>query len=236
VSIELTPRDFSVFNYLNEHQVLLEPQISWFVLNGHRAVMRDRLRKLYYLDYLHCWRAQYQMPWAARIAKPTVYSLTERSRQCLPDNQGSPQIICEKIEEHHLALANLRMLLLQAAQNNEISFVWQSQKAGNDLFGVDAVFALRLQDQQYSFGIINQPRDLSDLKARVRASLYSAKIDRCLIVTNESAQRELVERHLSFDQLGRNCIFATHKEIYKNGLRGLILSGTNSSISSHFGN
>jgi hypothetical protein len=234
VSIELTPRDFSVFNYLNEHQVLLEPHISWFVLNGHRAVMRDRLRKLYYLDYLDCWRAQYQMPWAARIAKPTVYSLTERSRQYLPENQASAQITCEKIEEHHLALANLRMLLLQAAQNQEIRCAWQSRKTGTDLFGLDAVFALHSQDHQYSFGVINQPRDLSVLTARVRASLNSAKIDRFLIVTDEPAQTELIERHLSNDQLARNCIFATHKEIYKNGVRGLI--GTASSISSHFGN
>jgi hypothetical protein len=168
------------------------------------------------------------MPWGARIVKPTVYSLTELSRQYLPDNQVSSQIICEKFEEHHLALANLRMMLLQAAQNEEIRFVWQSQKAGTDLFGLDAIFSLHLPEQQYSFGIINQPKDLSILTARVHASLNSAKIDRCLIVTNESAQRELVERHLSHDRFARNCIFATHKEIYKNGARGLIFAGTES--------
>jgi len=52
MAIQLNDRDHLIFNLIDEHQVLLEKHISWFISGEDKPVLiRDRLRKLFYLDY-----------------------------------------------------------------------------------------------------------------------------------------------------------------------------------------
>ena len=55
MAIQLNSRDELIFKLLEEHEVLLEKHISYFIADDAKPVLiRDRLRKLFYLDYLIC--------------------------------------------------------------------------------------------------------------------------------------------------------------------------------------
>src|SRR6185437_6150778 len=76
MAIQLNERDYQIFKLLDEHQVLLEKHILWFVAADDKPVLiRDRLRKLFYLDYLICQRHDNKLPWWTTPTKPLVYML-----------------------------------------------------------------------------------------------------------------------------------------------------------------
>ena len=81
MAIQLNERDYLIFKLLAEHNVLLEKHIAWFISQEDKPVLiRDRLRKLFYLDYLLCQRYDNKLPWWTTPTKPLVYMLTPLAR------------------------------------------------------------------------------------------------------------------------------------------------------------
>src|ERR1700682_2755753 len=84
MAIQLNERDHLIFKLISEHQVLLEKHIAWFISCDDKPVLiRDRLRKLFYLDYLLCERHGGKLPWWTTPTTPLVYMLSPMSRQLL---------------------------------------------------------------------------------------------------------------------------------------------------------
>ena len=58
--------------------MLLEKHIAWFISCDEKPVLiRDRLRKLFYLDYLLCERHGGKLPWWTTPTKPLVHALAD---------------------------------------------------------------------------------------------------------------------------------------------------------------
>ena len=84
MAIQLNERDHLIFKYVEEHQVLLEKHIAWFISVDQKPVLiRDRLRKLFYLDYLLCQRHKNTLPWWTTPTKPLVYTLAPLTRSLI---------------------------------------------------------------------------------------------------------------------------------------------------------
>ena len=71
MAIQLNNRDFEIFKLLREHSVLLEKHLAWLLAQeGKPVLIRDRLRKLFYLDYIKCQRHEGKLSWWTTPTKP----------------------------------------------------------------------------------------------------------------------------------------------------------------------
>src|SRR5277367_6100690 len=122
MAIQLNDRDHLIFKMIDEHQVLLEKHISWFIASDDKPVLiRDRLRKLFYLDYLLCERHRDTLPWWTTPTKPLVYTLSPMTRDLIGVNQEDTDLTESVIQRHLLEIANLRMLYLLAQKEGLIA-------------------------------------------------------------------------------------------------------------------
>src|SRR5580693_4875093 len=122
MAIQLNDRDHLIFKLIEEHQVLLEKHISWFIAPDDKPVLiRDRLRKLFYLDYLLCQRHSTKLPWWTTPTKPLVYMLSPMSKNISGTEEENLDLLDSSVQRHLLEVANIKMLALMAQQAGEIN-------------------------------------------------------------------------------------------------------------------
>src|SRR5271163_667112 len=101
MAIQLNDRDYLIFKLLAEHNVLLEKHISWFIAGEEKPVLiRDRLRKLFYLDYLLCHKPETTLPWWTTPTKPLVYMLSPISRDISGQSSEPYDLLDEEKQRH----------------------------------------------------------------------------------------------------------------------------------------
>src|SRR5271156_2633210 len=110
MAIQLSERDYLIFKLLAEHNVLLEKHIAWFIAAEDKPVLiRDRLRKLFYLDYLLCQRYDEKLPWWTTPTKPLVYKLAPLAKAMSGLKNLEGELIDNQQEQKFLEVANIRM-------------------------------------------------------------------------------------------------------------------------------
>src|SRR6516225_3720429 len=122
MAIQLNERDLLIFKLISEHQVLLEKHIAWFISGEDKPVLiRDRLRKLFYLDYLLCQRHNTKLPWWTTPTKPLVYMLSPMSKSLFAISDSGVDLLDNETQRHLLEIANIRMICLVAQRAGEIA-------------------------------------------------------------------------------------------------------------------
>lgn len=222
MAIQLNDRDQLIFTLIDEHRVLLEKHISWFISGDDKPVLiRDRLRKLFYLDYLLCHRHGTKLPWWTTPTKPLVYMLSPMSRSLTGSPEEKVDLFDANIQRHYLEVANLRMLgLMDQKEGHLKNFEWSTMKpetSDNKL--LDAKISFENNGKQFKIGIINHPESKDDLIASIDNAINSG-LGLVLIVSRDDAhQQELKKLLAQSDSINaRRCLFATHHELYREGL------------------
>ncbi len=224
MAIQLNERDHLIFKLIDEHEVLLEKHISWFISEEDKPVLiRDRLRKLFYLDYLLCHRHATKLPWWTTPTKPLVYMLSPMAKSISGISQDELDRFDAKWQRHHLEVANLRMLYLIAKNEGKISnFKWTTCKTeARKQFCLDAKVSFNCGGIAYDIGLVNNPSADEAMLKSLESSLSENGIEMVLIITrDEDAQIELQEKiaAMSDSTLAKHCFFATHQELYKKGM------------------
>src|SRR5271154_3585840 len=133
MAIQLNDRDELIFNLIEEHHVLLEKHIAWFISGEDKPVLiRDRLRKLFYLDYLLCHRHGTKLPWWTTPTKPLVYMLSPMTRSIVGCSASEIDLFDSDVQRHLLEIANLRMLHLMGVKDGQIKdFEWTTVGEGD---------------------------------------------------------------------------------------------------------
>jgi hypothetical protein len=220
MAIQLNDRDHLIFKLIDEHQVLLEKHISWFISGEDKPVLiRDRLRKLFYLDYLLCHRHGTKLPWWTTPTKPLVYMLAPMTRGLLGKGQSEIDLFDSDIQRNLLEIANLRMLHLIGVKDNQISdFEWTTAPADGSS-GLDAKVRFRAHGLENRLGIVNHPAaDVTALK-KLEASMQNEGVQSILIVSRDEAHQKAVQTVVcSSPMLSKRVFFATHHELYKIGV------------------
>jgi len=228
MAIQLNERDYLIFNLIEEHKVLLEKHISWFIASEAKPVLiRDRLRKLFYLDYLLSQKHNAKLPWWTTPTKPLVYLLAPIAKGLIDskakDNEEPVDLFDEVVQRHYLEIANIRMLCLAAKGANEIeSLHWTTcQSTAANKKTLDALITFRATGQLHKVGIINHPNCEQYLADDLAESLRLGEIDSVAIVSRDETHQEAIHKLLGAhkDQLDLNKIFlVTHHELYKSGI------------------
>jgi hypothetical protein len=221
MAIQLNDRDHMIFNLIEEHEVLLEKHIAWFISADSKPVLiRDRLRKLFYLDYLLCQRHSDTLPWWTTPTKPLVYSLSPMSRTIV-GSEDEFAMVENETRRHLLEVANLRMLFMIDEKEGRIEdLCWTTLKEHDSLA---AKVTFKHNGLRYSIGIINNPTgDAVQLAEAVHRACESADVDKVWIVSRDEESQKCVQTALKAcdteDILDGKCVFATHQHLYKAGM------------------
>lgn len=223
MAIQLNERDHLIFKYVQEHQVLLEKHIAWFISVDQKPVLiRDRLRKLFYLDYLLCQRHKNTLPWWTTPTKPLVYTLAPLTRTIISAQESDLDLSDSEVQRHLLEVANLRMLFLMDESEGLISELdWQTCVAGK-VGPVEAKVSFVRNGVTHRVGIINHPgaSDAAALAGRLASALSCDQVEAVWVVSrDEDYQMQLQQRLAAAGVLSDNCLsFATHQELYKTGM------------------
>lgn len=224
MAIQLNDRDHLIFNLINEHQVLLEKHISWFIADEKKPVLiRDRLRKLFYLDYLLCHRHGTKLPWWTTPTKPLVYLLSDVAKSATGIKIDDVDRFDAEWQRHHLEVANLRMLYLISQKNERIEkFNWTTIKADQkENCGLDGKVSFESNGIAYDIGIVNNP-DLSiESIKKLEGSLSAQGVEMILIVARDDETKKKMQEIIQSNQdstLAKYCFFSTHQKLYKKGM------------------
>ena len=229
MAIQLNERDHLIFQMIDEHHVLLEKHISWFVSQEDKPVLiRDRLRKLFYLDYLLCQRHNTKLPWWTTPTKPLVYMLSPLSKSLSGSQENELDILDDEIQRHFLEIANIRMLCLVASKSNEIEDLQWTTCKSNDVGNksLDAKISFRVNSpnnivQTCRIGIINHPINQDVLIDDLQSSFKDAAIESVAIVCRDQLHGKMVQQwlHQHNDRLPlEKILLVTHHELYKHGI------------------
>ena len=227
MAIQLNERDHLIFKLIEEHQVLLEKHISWFIASEQKPVLiRDRLRKLFYLDYLLCQRHKETLPWWTTPTKPLVYTLSPMTRNLVGAEEIDLDVDNSALQRHLLEVANLRMLFLVDESDGLISnFRWTTcsgEVGGSE--HVDAKVSFVRHGVSLQVGIINHPALQGDgVGKRVKAALAQPDIDMVWIISRDDSHQQELQKDINAtvgsDLELTGCLaFATHQELYKSGM------------------
>jgi hypothetical protein len=224
MAIQLNDRDLLIFKLISEHQVLLEKHIAWFISPEDKPVLiRDRLRKLFYLDYLLCERHNSKLPWWTTPTKPLVYMLSPMSRIISETAADSVDLFDCEIQRHFLEVANIRMVCLLAKRAGELEDLnWTTCRVDDsDKKRLDAVVTLATKEQVRKVGLINHPVCQKVEKGDLEACFASGGIDVIGIVSRDENHQESMRRQLC--QFGEDFDFTkvllvTHHNLYKSGI------------------
>ncbi len=220
MAIQLNERDHLIFKLIDEHQVLLEKHISWFISGDDKPVLiRDRLRKLFYLDYLLCHRHATKLPWWTTPTKPLVYMLAPLTRSISGLKDEEIDLFDADVQRHLLEVANLRMMHLIGVKEGDISdFTWTTCKAGPDKAKyVDATVKFKAGGTTHNFGIVNHPAANAELISNIESAI-KAGADSVLIVARDEAHQAAVQSLLTSSSVSKKVFFSTHHELYKTGI------------------
>ena len=227
MAIQLNERDHLIFKFVDEHQVLLEKHIAWFISVDQKPVLiRDRLRKLFYLDYLLCQRHKNTLPWWTTPTKPLVYTNAHLTRGLINAKDNDLDLSDADVQRHLLEVANLRMLLIMDEAEGLISELdWKTCRA--DRGGsqhVDAKVTFVRNGVTHRVGIVNHPSAQSDsLISRLEAALTDEEIDQVFIVSRDEDHQLKLQQCIA-SAVGTNSainsrlVFSTHQELYKTGM------------------
>jgi len=219
MAIQLNERDELIFSLIEEHKVLLEKHIAWFISGEQKPVLiRDRLRKLFYLDYLLCQRHPNTLPWWTTPTKPLVYTLSPMARDIVGSAEGDLDLNDSEIQRHLLEVANVRMLLLFAQRDGQISSLnWTT--CAPEASHVDAKVSFVRNGMTHHVGILNQPGADEKLAVRLHSSLMESDVDMLWLISRDEDHQQSLQRILvSSDSISRSCAFATHQDLYKSGV------------------
>jgi hypothetical protein len=219
MAIQLNDRDHLIFKLIDEHQVLLEKHISWFISGDDKPVLiRDRLRKLFYLDYLLCHRHGTKLPWWTTPTKPLVYMLSSMTRNIAGFAEDeTTDLFDANVQRHLLEVANLRMMHLIGVKEGDISaFEWTTVKG--EKTNLDAKVSFQANGKAHKLGIINHPACGPELIAQIDAAMKSDGIESVLLVSRDETHQASMQSLLSASSVGKHCVFATHHELYKAGI------------------
>ena len=231
MAIQLNERDHLIFKFIAEHKVLLEKHISWFIACDDKPVLiRDRLRKLFYLDYLLCERHRDTLPWWTTPTKPLVYMLSPMSNSLIGTSEELIDLNDCSMQRHLLEVANLRMIMLMAQKEEQISALeWKTNDRVVDTsqMDLDATVSFSRGGVSYKAGIINHSQTAEELagtttlKDKIEATFGDDGVDMVFIISRDQVRQQMVQKALS-DKLSasamNNVLFATHQEIYKAGI------------------
>jgi hypothetical protein len=236
MAIQINERDHLIFKIIDEHKVLLEKHSAWFIAPDDKPVLiRDRLRKLFYLDYLLCQRHTTKLPWWTTPTKPLVYMLSPLSKNMNGTSEDTLDLLDSTVQRHLLEVANIKMLGLIAQQAGEISnFNWLT-RAGTAQTALDAIMGFRANDRSFNIAIINHPSDKDKLLTGLDSLFTENTVDRVIIVCRDTNYQDaltnfLAEQARKFDL--SKIYFATHQELYKSSItRARYLNGYHQSAS-----
>lgn len=221
MAIQLNDRDLLIFQLIDEHRVLLEKHISWFISGEDKPVLiRDRLRKLFYLDYLLCHRHGTKLPWWTTPTKPLVYMLSGISRSAANVGEEDLDLYDSEIQRHFLEVANLRMLGLIDQKDEKLTkFSWTTVKTLTPGKAVDAFVTFTQNARTHKIAIVNHPAATTELTASVDEAIKSGA-EHVLLVSRDDAHQAALQKVIaSSGSINiKRCLFATHHEIYREGL------------------
>lgn len=216
MAIQLSDRDMTIFRFIEEHHVLLEKHIAWFISCDEKPVLiRDRLRKLFYLDYLLCQRHGGKLPWWTTPTKPLVYMLSPVARGIVRPAAGGADVDLadDEIQRHLLEVANLRMLFLMDQKSGLISdFTWQTVGGGIS-GGVSAIVSFGRNGITHKAAIVNHPSSVQMAKAA-----EATDADMIWVICRDDAHQSEMQKGLAGTPMAARTAFATHQEIYKSGI------------------
>jgi hypothetical protein len=220
MAIQLNDRDHLIFKLIDEHQVLLEKHISWFISGDDKPVLiRDRLRKLFYLDYLLCHRHGTKLPWWTTPTKPLVYMLAPLARTISGLNDEEIDLFDSDVQRHLLEVANLRMMHLIGVKEGDITdFAWTTCKTVEGTTKhLDAKVTSKISGKTHNLGIVNHPAANDALVGSIENALKTG-VESVLIVSRDEAHQLAIQKLLANSSVSKNCFFATHHELYKTGI------------------
>lgn len=221
MAIQLNDRDLLIFQLIDEHRVLLEKHISWFISGEDKPVLiRDRLRKLFYLDYLLCHRHGTKLPWWTTPTKPLVYMLSGISRSAANVGEEALDLYDSEIQRHFLEVANLRMLGLIDQKDEKLSkFTWTTVKTETPGKTVDAFVTFVQNARTHKVAVVNHAAVTTELISSIDEAIKSGA-EHVLLVSRDDAHQAALQKVVA--QSGsiniKRCLFATHHEIYREGL------------------
>ncbi|HEY9678118.1 MAG TPA: hypothetical protein V6C76_08910 [Drouetiella sp.] len=221
MAIQLNDRDHLIFKLVDEHQVLLEKHISWFISGDDKPVLiRDRLRKLFYLDYLLCHRHATKLPWWTTPTKPLVYMLAPLARTTSGlKEEPTVDLFDSDVQRHLLEVANLRMMHLIGVKECEIAdFTWTTCKTTDATAKhLDATVSFKVGGKTHNVGILNHPEAPETVAANVEKATKNG-CDAVFIVSRDDAHQAELQTLIAKTSVAGKCFFATHHELYKNGI------------------
>ncbi len=223
MAIQLNDRDHLIFKLIDEHEVLLEKHISWFIAGEEKPVLiRDRLRKLFYLDYLLCHRHGSKLPWWTTPTKPLVYMLSPLTRTIAGAPEADDTMLDNEFQRHHLEVANLRMLYLVAQKDGQISaFQWTTCKqAKNAETGLDAKVEFRNGTSTTKVGLVNNLALDQASITKLTQSLATEEIDSLLLISRDDLAQKALQQLVAQagGELAKRALFSTHQELYRDGI------------------
>ena len=221
MAIQLSDRDTLIFKFIEEHHVLLEKHIAWFISCDDKPVLiRDRLRKLFYLDYLLCERHGGKLPWWTTPTKPLVYMLSPMSRQLLKAGDSEFDLSNCDTQRHLLEVANLRMLFLVDQKEGLISEVsWTTIRRINVLdHTVDAYVSFKRNGYLHKVGLFNHPASAEKVVTEGHAALDAGLAESLWIVSRDDVNQQALQKALANTSIALKLAFATHQDIYKSGV------------------
>jgi hypothetical protein len=222
MAIQLSERDNQIFRFIDEHQVLLEKHIAWFISCDEKPVLiRDRLRKLFYLDYLLCERHGGKLPWWTTPTKPLVYTLSPLTRQIVKAGEMKMNLNDAESQRHLLEVANLRMLYLMDQKDGTISdFQWNTvRKSDVTVGGIDATVSYKRNGTECTSAVMNHPMQLgNELVVAIQKTLTESKVDNLIIISRDDAHMAKLQNALAGTSVASRVLLTTHQEVYKSGM------------------
>lgn len=221
MAIQLNDRDYLIFKLIEEHKVLLEKHISWFISSEDKPVLiRDRLRKLFYLDYLLCHRHGTKLPWWTTPTKPLVYLLSPTTRTMSSLDPEKIDLFDSGVQRHFLEVANLRMLHLVGQKDGQISeFSWTTCDTTQQLKKhLDAKVSFVNGGKSHRIGIVNHPDADQKLVDNLVTDMQSEDIEMVMIVSRDELHQKELQQLIAASAVSGNCFFATHHELYRTGM------------------
>lgn len=222
MAIQLNERDQLIFKLIDEHEVLLEKHISWFIAGDDKPVLiRDRLRKLFYLDYLLCHRHGSKLPWWTTPTKPLVYVLSSMARKANGFEENQDDVMDNDFQRHHLEIANLRMLFLVAQKNGQIkNFTWTTFKKDRQKdTGLNAKVTFEANGKTVTLGLVNHWTMVEGLNEKLTKSAVSEGLDHTLVIAREEADKKGAQMaFVAQGCLSDKALFSTHQDLYREGI------------------
>ncbi|MBX9686338.1 MAG: hypothetical protein K2X27_06520 [Candidatus Obscuribacterales bacterium] len=221
MAIQLSERDMMIFKFIEEHHVLLEKHIAWFISCDEKPVLiRDRLRKLFYLDYLLCQRHAGKLPWWTTPTKPLVYMLSPMARGMVSSSECEMDLSDTEIQRHLLEIANLRMIFLTDQKSGLIEDLnWTTMPSVTELAAIAATVSFKRNGSVHRAALINNIGLATEkVRAAAEKAIADGTADMIWIISSDDANQEKLQQALVNSSVANRMAFATHQEVYKAGV------------------